>query len=265
MIAKHMIQSGINVRKTAEILEIPLSTLYYSSCKAEKDMALTEMIKDIAFKYTFYGYRRIHMVIKRAGHHVNHKKVYRIYKTLNLQRQKPRKNKRLISVHMPLTQPRFCNHVWAIDFLFDSLTDRRLIKIMTIEDLMSRFCVGIEVGFSITANMVIEVIERCINVYGIPRVIRTDQGSEFRSIIFEKFIQRYGIRHEFIEKASPWQNGALESFNGKLREECLSRNLFETLMQARKVIDEYRKFYNTERPHSGICNKMPSEVFSNSS
>ena len=256
-----MIQLGITARKSADILEIPLSTLYYHSVKAEQDMSLAEMIKDIAFKYTFYGYRRIHLAVNRRGVNANHKKVYRIYKCLSLQRQKPSKNKKRIAVETPLTEPLFCNHVWAVDFLFDSITDGRYIKIMTVEDLFSRFSLGIEVGFSITAKVVIEVIKECLRLYGIPRIIRTDQGPEFRSLTFEKFIQKHGIRHEFTEKGSPWQNGTLESFNGKLRDECLSRNLFENQMQAKEVIQKHRIFYNTERPHSSLGGKTPSEVF----
>ena len=166
-----MIQLGITAKKTADILEIPLSTLYYHSVKAEQDMSLAEMIRDIAFKYTFYGYRRIHLAVNRRGVNANHKKVYRIYKCLSLQRQKPSKNKKRIAVEAPLTEPLFfCNHVWAVDFLFDSFTDGRHIKIMTVEDLFSRFSLGIEVGFSITAKVVIEVIEECLRLYGIPRI-----------------------------------------------------------------------------------------------
>jgi putative transposase len=98
---------------------------------------------------------------------------------------------------------------------------------MTVEDLFSRLSPGIDVRFSIPAKTVIEVLEECIQLYGIPRIIRTDQGPEFRSQTFQKFIQKYGIRHEFTEKGSPWQNGNLESLGGKLRDECLGRNLFD--------------------------------------
>lgn len=119
---------------------------------------------------------------------------------------------------------------------------------------------GIEVSFSITAKTVIEVIERCFMVYVMPKVIRTDQGPEFRSLIFEKFVKKHGIRHEFTEKGSPWQNGTLESFNGKFREKCLSRHLSESQQHTKEVVEKYRKFYNTERPHSSLCNQSPSEV-----
>lgn len=256
-----MIQSGITARRAGEILNIPLSTIYYQSARAERDKALTNAIQEIAFKHTFYGYRRIHLAIRRKGFQVNHKKVYRIYKSLNLQRHKPRRNKKKIAVERPFTEPLFCNHVWAIDFIFDALTDGRAIKIMTIEDLFSRFSIGIHCKLSIPTSEVVAFLEGCMRLYGLPRIVRTDQGPEFRSISFQKFIQKQGIRHEFTEKGSPWQNGNLESFHGKLRDECLSRNLFENPAQAKEVIEKYRIFYNTQRPHSGLGGKTPLEVF----
>lgn len=135
------------------------------SAKADKDKALTEMIQEIAFKYTFYGYRRIHLAINRRGIAANRKRVYRIYKCLNLQRHRPRKNKKTIIVRMPLTEPLFCNHVWAVDFLFDALTDGKRIKIMTVEDLFSRFSLGIDCQFSIPAKAVIETLQECILIH----------------------------------------------------------------------------------------------------
>ncbi len=256
-----MIQQGIKAKRTGFLLDTPVSSLYYNSMKAEQDTAIARMIQEVAFKYTFYGYRRIHLTILKRGHRINRKKVYRIYRSLDLQRQRPRKNKKLSMAQLPLTAPQYPNHVWAVDFLFDRLTNGRLIKFMTIEDIFSRFSPGIDVQFSIPAHRVIEVLEECIRIYGKPKIIRTDQGPEFRSRSFQKFLQKYGIRHEFIEKGSPWQNGNLESFNGKFRDECLNRNLFENIPQTKEVIVKYRKFYNTERPHSSLDGKSPSEVY----
>lgn len=136
---------------------------------------------------------------------------------------------------------------------------------MTIEDLFSRFSVGIDGQLSIPANRIIKVLEDCIQIYGIPRIIRTDQGPEFRSLTLQKFLQKHGIHHEFTEKGSPWQNGDLESFNGKFRDECLNRSLFENPVQTKEVIEKYRIFYNTERPHSSLDDKTHSEVFRHAS
>jgi len=256
-----MINQGIKAKRACCLLAIQGSSLYYNSVKAGQDIAIAKMIQEIAFKYTFYGYRRILHVINSRGLHVNHKKLYRIYRSLDLQRHRPRKNKKLSVVQPPLTEPQYPNHIWAVDFLFDNLMDGRPIKFMTVEDLFSRFSPGIDSRFSIPAKRAVEVLEECIGSFGTPRIIRTDQGPEFRSRTFQKFLQKKGIRHEFIEKASPWQNGNLESFNGKFRDECLNRNLFENIPQIKEVIEKHRKFYNTERPHSSLNGKTPFEVY----
>jgi len=260
-ITKEMITIGIKAKRASDFMRIPLSTLYYQSNKAQKDKELAYMIKEIAFEHTFYGYRRIHKVINKKIPSINHKKVYRIYKNLQLQRQRPRKNKKNLSISLPLTELRRVNHIWAIDFIFDALSNGKVIKCMPIEDLYSRFVLAIEVSFRIRADKVISVLKECFRVYGIPKILRTDQGAEFRGKIFERFVQQHGIRHEFTAKGSPWQNGDLESFNGKFRDECLSRNLFEDLAETRQMIEKHRIFYNTERPHSGLNRKAPEEVY----
>lgn len=246
-------------------MEIPLSTLYYRSNKADDDNALASLMQEIAFSHTFYGYRRIHQAISKTGISINHKKVYRIYRSLDLQRQRPRKNRKLPIAKSPLTKPLYINHIWAIDFIFDALSNGRLIKCMPMEDLFSRFSLYIDVQFNISSKRLIFVMEECFHMHGMPRIIRTDQGPEFRSLAFQKFVQKYGIRHEFTEKGSPWQNGDLESFNGKFRDECLNRNLFENLLQAKEVIERHRTFYNIKRPHSSLKGKTPSEVFKHDS
>lgn len=258
-----MIQQGIKVKRAGFLLSVPVSSLYYTSLKAQEDSDLARIIQEIAFKFTFYGYRRILHVINKRGINVNHKKLYRIYRSLDLQRHRPRRNKKLTVVQLPLTEPRYPNHIWAVDFLFDNLTNGRRIKFMTVGDVFSRFSPGIDSQFSIPAKRAVEVLEECIRVFGAPRIIRSDQGPEFRSRTFQKFLQKHGIRHEFIEKGSPWQNGHLESFNGKFRDECLNRNLFENPLQTKEVIEKYRKFYNTERPHSSLEGRSPFEVFRN--
>jgi putative transposase len=256
-----MIHLGITARKTGELLECPVSTLYYRSVRDVKDSELALAIRNVAFTYTFYGYRRIHHAVNKLGFSVNLKKVYRIYKSLNLQKHKPRKNKKLSIATSPLTEPLYSMHVWALDFVFDRLTDGRALKFMTVEDLFSRFSPGIKVSFSIPAKQIVEFLEELFRLYGVPRIIITDQGPEFRSLDFQKFIQKHRIRHEFTEKGSPWQNGSLESFNGRFRDECLSRNLFDNLAQTKEVIEKHRIFYNTERPHSSLNGKTPAEVF----
>ncbi len=259
--AREMINEGLKVRQVSSLLEIPRTTIYYQSSKGGHDDELAHLIEGIAFKHTFYGYRRIHLALRKQGREINHKKVYRIYRGLNLQRKRPRKKKKTLQIQLPLTEPGYPNHVWAVDFLFDSIKDGRLIKLMPVEDLFSRFSPGIDIQFSIPSERVVEFLEECFRICGKPEVIRTDQGPEFRGKAFERFLERQRIRHEFTEKGSPWQNGDVESFIGKLRDECLNRNLFKSLDQAKEVVKGYRKFYNIERPHSSLNGKVPYEEY----
>ena len=257
-----LIKRGIKVKEVSHITDIPVSSIYYKpSNKDIEDEKLLSCIQEIAFKHTFYGYRRIHLALKQQGLTVNHKKVYRLYRALNLQRCRAKKNRKTIIPSSTLTEPQYRNHVWAIDFLFDTLIDGRLIKLMPVEDLFSRFSLGIDVHFSISSRRTIEFLEECFRKYGKPDIIRTDQGSEFRSNVFRRFLESNRIRHEFIEKASPWQNGNLESLIGKLRDECLNRRVFDSLQTAQEVVERYRMFYNNERPHSGLNNKTPYEEY----
>ena len=168
----------------------------------KQDRALADMIRNVAFKYTFYGYRRIHAVIQSQGIVVNHKKIYRIYRSLNLQRQKPKRKKKLITVEYALIEALYCNHIWAVDFLFDAVLDGRIIKILTVEDIFSRFSLGIDCGFSIPAKVVIEVLKDCIGLYGIPGIIRTDQGPEFGVLLLRDSFKNMGYDMNLLRKVA---------------------------------------------------------------
>jgi putative transposase len=259
--AIQMIKRGLKIRQVAAILTIPKSTLFYSSSSAEKNSHIAHLIEKIAFKRTFYGYRRIYLTLRKTMK-INHKKVYRLYRMLNLQRaHKIRKNKGWNAAEIPLTEPLYPNHVWALDFLFDRTSDGRLIKLMPVEDIFSKFSPGINLRFRIQSICACEFLENLFKKYTPPEIIRTDQGPEFRSETFNKFLEKYRIKHEFTQKGSPWQNGHIESFIGKLRDECLQRNIFKNIHHAKILIEEYRMFYNTIRPHNSLKGCSPCEIY----
>jgi len=259
-----MIKAGIKTKRVSQLMDIPVSSIYYFSKKAHEENRLFFLIQKIAYKFPFFGYRRIHKTLKSMNIHVNHKRVYRIYKLLNLQRQKYKRNTtKKISPAEPLTVPKFKNHVWAIDFTFSSLENGKPFKCLVIEDIYSRFVISVNPDFSITAQKVTFILESCFKKYGIPKIIRTDQGPEFKSSIFQKFLAKYRVKHEFIPKASPWKNGYLESFNGKCKDECINMHIFKNLKHAKKVIQNYLNFYNTKRPHMGLNYKTPYSVYYN--
>lgn len=256
-----MIEDGLKVREVVRLLEIPTSTIYYLSTMNRKDSHVMEMIRDIAFKYPFYGYRRIYLTLKKKMQ-INKKKVYRIYRLLNLQRYRPKRRKRVCRAStFPLVVAHHPNRVWTMDILFDTLSNGRTVKFLPCEDIFTRFSIGIETAFSITSDRVVECLEIWFKKFGLPKVFRTDQGPEFIAKVLDRFLSFHRVKHEFIEKASPWQDGHVESFIGKFRDECLHLHNFQDIDEARKLTAKYRKFYNHIRPHSGLGGCTPYEKY----
>ncbi len=257
-----MINYKIKSKTVAEFLNISISSIYYQSKKKNNDTLFYSLIKQIANSFPFYGYRRIYRVLRNKGYKINHKKVYRIYKELNLQKVKFKKYKNFsISSRNSLTEAKYSNHVWTIDFAFDEIENGKKIKIMPICDIFSRFCIGIKIDNSICANSIVEFLESYFLKYNKPEIIRTDNGPEFRSRKFRMFLERNRIKQEFIPKGSPWENGNIESFIGKLREECLNMHEFSSINEAREIIENYRNFYNNQRPHSSLGGEFPYECY----
>jgi len=255
-------QGGLKVREAFDIAGIKRSTYYYNS--RSEDKVLLKEIRDIAYKYPFYGYRRVWIVLRQKGYKINHKKVYRLYHLMSLQKPYSRKgNKSWLSSkgEIKLTEPDYSNHVWGMDFCFTHLEDGRLVKIFTIEDGYSRKGLWVSYGYSITSKGVEEAIEQVIKDFGSPRVIRSDNGSEFRSKGLKRFFIKERIQHEFIPKGKPWNNGKAERFIGSLKRECLNMLEAKNLKELSGVIDEYMEFYNKERPHQALGYRTPEEIY----
>ncbi len=271
---------GIKMKRIAELLPISKSTIYRkqrlmkqklmnhspeSSNVNSLNNLLKQRISEIALKYPFYGYRRIYALLRREGTAVNHKKVYRIYRELNLQRPKKKKKIRVrnsLIESMPtlkLTKPIYPNTVWVTDFIHDSLTNNRALRVLIIQDAYTKKVVGYRIGRSITAEEVTDTFKEAINKHGIPHILHSDNGPEFRSKSLNSFLNTNRITHKFIEKGKPYQNGVAESFMDKLRDECLNLHLFKSIEEAKEVIENYINFYNKERPHSSLNYKTPIE------
>ena len=182
-IAKFMIKNSVKSKTVAEFFNISVSSIYYHHTKQKyKDKVFYSFIKEIANSFPFYGCRRIHRTLRSKGHKVNHERVYRIYKELNLQKVKFKQRKKvIISVNNSLAEDKYPNHVWSIDFAFDEIENGKRIKIMPVCDIFSRFCIQIKANYSICSDYIIELLEKCFSKYGKPEIIRTDNGGEFRS------------------------------------------------------------------------------------
>jgi putative transposase len=203
LLAGQMIEMQVKVIRIVEFIGIPRSSFYYKSCyDKDKDKELTEKIKEIAYKYSFYGYRRVYRAVRENGFMVNHKKVYRIYKSLSL--QKPvKKRRKCIPCDFPFSAAEKKNSVWATDFISDSLVNGRKFRIMVVEDIYSRMVVVCLIAESIRSSDVISGLQEAIAVYGKPQAIRSDNGPEYISRSLGAFLSQERITHERIEKGKP--------------------------------------------------------------
>ena len=227
----------------------------------QPDQATIELngkIVEIAHARRRFGYRRVHDMLRPQVPGVNHKRVYRLYSEANLTVRKRKKAKRPISERIPLQIAKAINEVWSMDFVSDSLAGGRRIKCLTVADDFSHECVDITADYGISGQYVTRLLDRAALFRGYPLAVRTDNGPEFTSRAFMGWAQTHGIRHILIEPGRPMQNGYIESFNGKFRDEMLNEQWFETLYQARSAMAAWRQDYNEVRPHSSVGRIPPA-------
>ena len=220
---------------------------------------LCERIVDIAHVRRRFGYRHIHDLLRPEFPHVNHKRVYRLYRDANLAVRRRKKAKRPLNERVPLQLAQTVNEVWSMDFVSDSLSNGRRIKCLTVADDFSHECVDIAVDYGISGQYVTRLLDQAATFRGYPLAVRTDNGPEFTSRAFMAWATSHGVRHILIQPGRPMQNGYIESFNGKFRDECLNEQWFETLPQARECIAEWRRDYNEVRPHSSLGRIPPAQ------
>ena len=226
----------------------------------EQTVMLSAAIIDIAHARRRFGYRRVHDLLRPEFPGVNHKRIYRLYSIAKLAVRKRKKAKRPVNERVPLQIAQAVNEVWSMDFVSDSLVSGRRLKCLTVADDFSHECVDIATDYGISGLYVTRLLDQAAIFRGYPNVVRTDNGPEFTSRAFMGWAQTHGIRHILIEPGRPMQNGYIESFNGKFRDECLNEHWFETLLQARTSIAAWRLDYNEVRPHSS-CRRIPPAKF----
>jgi putative transposase len=222
---------------------------------------LTARIIELASMYGRYGYRRITALLRSEGWQVNHKRVWRIWRQAGLkvpQRQPKRGRLWLNDGSCVRLKPEHRNHVWTYDFVFDRTHNGRPVKMLTVVDEYSRESLAIEVARRLTSKDVIRVLAKLMLKHGIPGHIRSDNGPEFVAKVVREWLHRLGVETLFIEPGSPWENGYIESFNGKLRDELLNGEIFYTLHEARVLIEMWRRHYNQVRPHSSLGYRPPA-------
>jgi putative transposase len=250
---------GVSERQACRLVGVGRSTLRYEPHPRD-DEELAERLKTIARKRKRYGYRHAWAELRREGWRVNHKRVWRVWTKEGLQVPPRRRRRKRPKPGGEVPLKALCpDHVWAYDFIHDACEDGRTLKMLTVLDEFTRECLCIEVGRSIRAEDVIEVLDRLFAVRGRPQFVRSDNGPEFIARALMEWLAQSGAGTIHIEPGKPWQNGFEESFHGSLRDECLSMESFWSVKHAQVVAERWRVDYNEERPHSSLGYRTPAE------
>jgi putative transposase len=258
-----MVTFDVSQRRACSVIGQPRSTQRLPrAAPAEPEQHLRARLRQLAQDNPRYGYRRLHALLVREGHTVNHKRIQRLCRDEGLRvRVSRRKRARVGTSTTPgdRLQAVFPNHVWALDFAFDQTADGRVLKVLTVTDEFTKTALAIEVERSITGDDLVRVLDRLVAVHGCPQFIRMDNGPEMTCNAIADWCRFSSTGSVFIEPGSPWQNPFVESFNGKLRDELLAIELFHSLLEAKVMAEDYRQHYNTYRPHSSLGYRTPNE------
>lgn len=252
---------GVSERRACSVIKQPRSTQRRVPIRRDDEDALTEAIIRLACEYGRYGYRRITALLRNEGWHVNHKRVERIWRRegLKVPMKQPKKGRLWLNDGSCVRlRPSWTNHVWAYDFVHDRTKDGRAFRMLTVIDEYSKECLAITTKRKLKSGDVLETLENLFIDHGMPDHIRSDNGSEFTAIAVREWLKKMEVKPTYIEPGSPWENGYNESFNGKLRDELLDRELFDTLHEAQVLIERWRVHYNTMRPHSSLGYRPPA-------
>ncbi len=249
---------GLSERRACRLVGMTRSSYRYA-VRRQEPAGLRERLRELAQERRRFGYRRLMILLRRGGWTVNHKRVYRMYREEGLG-VRQRKRKRIGAVErQPLSIPTRQNERWSMDFISDALSEGRKFRSLNIVDDFNRECLAAEVDTSITGARVVRVLERLRERQGLPQVLVMDNGPEFAGQAVDVWAYEQGVKLHFIEPGKPVQNAFIESFNGKMRDECLNEHWFTSLGEARETIEAWRRDYNEVRPHSALGNRTPQE------
>jgi putative transposase len=252
-------ERGVSVRRACALLSVARSTLKYESRLVKRDAPVVAVMRELAAQYPRYGYRHIQVFLERRGHLMGADRMHRLWRLHGLQVPRRRPRRRVASGRPRPLPASAAGHVWAYDFVFDACANGQQLKCLTVIDEYTRECLAIDVAGSIRSQRVIEVLGKLVSVHGAPRYLRSDNGPEFVSRAILKWLASANIDTAFIDPGKPWQNGANESFNGKFRDECLNMQWFKNRIDAKILIEVFRREYNEVRPHSSLGKLTPIE------
>lgn len=246
---------GLSGRSACRLLGFSRRVATYRLRLPEKDRPTAAQLLSTSQQYPRFGYRRMAVWLS-----LGEKRVRRLWSQMGLTLPRRRSRKRRLGTDVRLPGAPIPNSVWTYDFVHDRLADKTNLKLLCVLDEHTRECLAIEVARSMGAGAVIQTLARLMRLHGKPAHIRSDQGAEFTAGAVMRWLRDQNVGPVFIAPGKPWQNGYVESFNGKLRDECLSREWFRDLREAKILIERWRQFYNERRPHSALGYRTPADV-----
>jgi putative transposase len=257
LLVRQMTFQGLSERRALRVLRMSASAFRYDPAP-DRNVSLRERILALAHRYRRYGAGMIYLKLRQAGLTVNHKRVDRLYALAKLQVRRRKRKKVPVSERQPLVRPRTANEVWSMDFVFDRTAEGRVIKCLTIVDDATHESVAIVPERAIGGNPLTRILDQLRVTRGLPQVIRTDNGKEFCGRAMLTWAHERGVTLRLIEPGKPNQNAYIESFNGRLRDECLNEHWFTSMTHAKVVIEAWRREYNEERPKKSLGGLTPS-------
>jgi len=250
---------GVSERRACLVVDQHRSTQRHCLVRSSEEMGLRQRIRALAVKYPRYGYRRVHVMLLRDGFQVNRKRVQRLWRLEGLHVQRPKRRKPKIARVPIVVRGQYPNHVWAIDFQFDETADGRPVKILNVTDEYTREALATNAARRITAAGTMAVLDQVRQQRGAPQFLRMDNGPEFIATTLRDWCKEQNIQANYCDPGSPWQNGRIESFNSRLRDELLTREVFDSMWEIRFMLEEHRNNYNHYRPHSALAYQTPIE------
>jgi putative transposase len=249
-------------RHACAVMQLCRSSCRYEA-KPDRNDELRELLKALAAARPRWGQERLQVLIRRQGYLVNHKRTERLYRELGLSLRLRKRSKRASALRVPAPLPERPNQRWSMDFVADQLESGRRLRCFTVVDDFSKECPGILAARSIGGQRVADFLDQLARTRALPEVIVCDNGPEFTSLAMDRWADRQGVKLSFIQPGKPQQNGFIESFNGKFRDECLNEELFYNLIDAQSKIEAWRIDYNENRPHRSLNQRTPAEFARN--
>jgi putative transposase len=254
---------GISLRRACFLAGISIRGYMYQPFREVINTGLVERIRAIAKRFSRWGMPRIYDALRESGEKVNHKRVHRLYCQSRLQLQYRRRTKHRTGVVQPMPVPDKANRIWALDFVHDGLASGRRIRFLTVIDACTRECLEIEADHGFSGERVARTLDMLVAIRGLPEVIMSDNGPEFQSSAISRWTTSNRVHWHFIQPGKPNQNAWIESFNGKLRDECLNLHAFSDLSEAQNIVTQWKEEYNTIRPHSSLGRIPPASYAAN--